>query len=299
MTDFLSLQMKHLSSIFIFLLSFLFSSGTIANQAQQCGFTQPCPDGLACVGAIGANNNGICVMTGPQIVLCKTVKYFDKKLASIFAIFAVVMIGIAFFLGKISWGMIVSVIIGIGIIKGATTIIKKVSGQDEGYCESAVTDYSAITNSGSSSCFTDISSKLNTNKVYNLQQIYTVSSAQNICKDPLTCYKKTCNNTSISGTYYIIINDAHTSTLYSSGSQIFIPESTTNINVTTCTRADYENPEKTASCAKINISCTDFTQTSTKDYFYCNNTCIGTKFADSYNGGTYTSCAQVASANAS
>jgi type IV secretory pathway VirB2 component (pilin) len=274
--------MKHLSSILIFSLSLFFSSGTIANEAQQCGFTQPCPDGLACVGAIGANNNGICVMTGPQIVLCKTVKYFDKKLASVFAIFAVVMIGIAFFLGKISWGMIVSVIIGIGIIKGATTIIKKVSGQNEGYCESGVTDYSALNCTAGS---TDISSKLNTNKVYNLQPT-------NGCNVPLTCYKKTCSNASISGTYYIIINDTHTNALYSSGSPIFVPESTTSINVTTCTMTDYTNPEKT--CTKTSVSCTDFTQTSTKDYFYCNNSCTNVKFSDSYNGGTYTSCAQVA-----
>lgn len=283
-----------MSRILLFLLVFFHT--VFASAPQTCGLTKECPDGLACIGAIGTSNNGICVMTGPQIVLCKTVNYFDNKLASVFAIFAVVMIGIAFFLGKISWGMIVSVIIGIGLIKGSTSIIKKITNENDGYCSSTVFEYSALSSQNNSSCFQGIASKLNTNKIYNQSASY---SGSDICKEPLSCYKKKCSG-SVSGTQYMIINGNHTGSVFSNNYETFIPEAVTGIKVTNCNATQYaqRGQQNATQCTEVDASCSDYTVTSFRDYFYCRNTCINTTFIDNYAGGTYKTCAEVASANA-
>lgn len=273
--------MKYLSRVIITLFILLTTVTSNASQLQTCSIATPCPDGLACVGSIGTGD-GVCVMTGPQIVLCKIVDYFDKKLATVFAIFAVVMIGVAFFLGKISWGMIISVILGIGIIKGSASIIERISGEKEGYCSSTVIDYSDIIGTD---CVSDDVVYKNTNKVYNTTQ------QGDLCTTPLTCTRKTCTS-SATGTLYLVNNGVHTREPLSIGSKVYLPEDTSNISVTSCTWTDFNNPEK--NCTTSAISCTEETQSPNKDYFKCKNTCINTTFTKYYDVGKYTNCEEIA-----
>jgi type IV secretory pathway VirB2 component (pilin) len=277
--------MKNLSRVILTFFVFLITGTVHANQLQTCSVATPCPDGLACVGAIG-EGSGVCVMTGPQIVLCKIVDYFDKKLATVFAIFAVVMIGVAFFLGKISWGMIISVILGIGIIKGSTSIIKKVSGEDEGYCSSTVLDYSDIIGTD---CVSDEDVKKNTNKVYN------TTKQGDFCQDPLKCTRKTTCSSTATGTLYLVNDGKHTKEPFSAGSKVYLPEDTSTVMVTACTWSEFNDSTKT--CTSTAISCTEETQTPNKDYFKCKNTCINTTFTKYYNTGEYADCKEVNSAN--
>lgn len=274
--------MKVLSR-FILLLSLLFIANTssFADQMLTCSYLSPCPDGLVCMGNVGTGD-GVCVLTGPQIVLCKIVEYFDKKLATIFAIFAVVMIGIAFFLGKISWGMILSVIMGIGIIKGATPIIKKVSGESEGYCSSAAIDYSAIIGTD---CIADDKVIKNTSKIYNTK---TDTNTTELCPTPLWCTRKTC--TVGTGTHYIVQNGNHTREVLSAG-DVYLPEDTKDLRTTKCTWADFQDSSK--GCTTDALSCSEKTQSPNKDYFHCKNTCINTSFTKFYDANQYADCKEI------
>lgn len=268
--------MGFLSRIII-LFSLFFASSSFAQ--SPCSAQNPCPDGLACVGNVGLEGEGVCVASGPHIVLCNIVDYFDSKLASTFAIFAIVMIGIAFFLGKISWGMIVSVILGIGIIKGATSVIKRVSGQEDGYCTSAI---NSTTNVNSSACVLTVLQKNATNFVYNMK------SEGSDCKNPLTCIKKTCT---VSDSVYIINGTSHTNKSVSENQSIFLPEDTKSLTTTTCNKTDWDNPEK--SCNASTTTCTNVSKQEKRDYFHCKNTCSGSPTVHNEDAGKYSSCIQV------
>jgi type IV secretory pathway VirB2 component (pilin) len=277
---------------------FVLLNGGVAfanSSPQTCGFNKQCPDGLACVGATGTVSSGICVLTGPQIALCKTVLYFDSNLVSIFAIFAVVMIGLAFFLGKISWGMIISVILGIAIAKGATSIIKKVSGHEEGYCTSQVIDYSALINkNGDGACVSQITKIPNTGYIYNRSN----AGVGPACADPVSCFKHKCTVPSAllsKGSPYVVINETFASYSVSPSNnefEIFIPSATslklTNAKNTTeyASGKDAQNNDIVTASA----TCTPVTATPNQDYFACLNSCTNSKFGHVYNVGQYADC---------
>lgn len=284
--------------LFLYFALLLYGSTAFGGSPQTCGFTKQCPDGLACVGSVGTANTGICVLTGPQIVLCKVVIYFDGKLVTIFAIFAVVMIGIAFFLGKISWGMIISVILGLAMTKGAVTIIKKISGQDDGYCTSDIISYSSLVGQSSgTACVSDLDKKQNTTYVYNVKN----ESIGTFCTTPLTCFKKTCTITATNGTLYLVVNNTYTGyqvTVSGTTFEGFVPDGT--IQLTTapsstefgkgsgCRLAD-----GTTGCQTVSATCTAITKQPTMDYFYCKNTCTNSDFAVYYEKDKYKNCQEL------
>lgn len=294
--------MKAVSRILLFLVLFLYSNIAFSAAPPTCGFTKQCPDGLACVGSIGTTNNGICVLTGPQVALCKTVMYLDGKLVTIFAIFAVVMVGLAFFLGKISWGMIISVILGIAITKGAVTIIKKISGQDEGYCTSDVISYSSLVGEKSGAeCVSDITLQLNSIYIYNVKN----ENIGDLCTTPLTCTKYTCtgdgSNPMIA--LYLVVNGTYTgygAQFSDSKFEVFLP--TGSAQVTTApSLAEFGKGSGCrtttgAACTTSNVSCTQIVKPAI-DYFYCQNSCTKSNFAVYYDKGKYKNCAEVASAS--
>lgn len=286
----------------LFSVFIIISNLAFAAKPPTCGFNKQCPDGLACVGATGTATNGTCVLTGPQIALCKSVLYFDDKLVSIFAIFAIVMIGIAFFLGKISWGMIVSVILGIAIAKGAVSIIKKVSGQDEGYCTSEIVSYSFLVgkDSNGESCVEDVNKIANTPYIYNT----TNKGMGGLCADPVSCFKHTCTvpaSLSSVGALYIIFNSKYLGVSASKNSQdkveVFLPSAAMQL---TNARSAAEfasgvdasnNPIITA-----NATCTPVSASPNQDYFACVNSCINVKFGHVYNVGKYADCKAIVAA---
>lgn len=257
--------------------SVAFASGEI------CSANLPCEEGLACVGNVGLEGTGTCVAAGPHVVLCNIVEYFDSKLATVFAIFAVVMIGIAFFLGKISWGMIVSVILGIGIIKGATSIIKKVSGQNSGYCSQAQNSASST----DPSCYSQIDAKQGTNHVFN------TSEQGQKCQTPLSCIKKTCQSGSIVGTAFILEGTTHTAIAVNLGgtSSTYLPTSESAYTVTTCTKTQWEGG--TTQCSTYSATCSPMEQNEQRDYYYCSNNCDNSKVVRYDTAGKYSSCTSI------
>lgn len=55
-----------------------------------------------------------------------------------FAAFAIISLGIGFFTGKVSWGLMIGVAAGIAAMFGAPTIVAAISGEDDFGCEEAV-----------------------------------------------------------------------------------------------------------------------------------------------------------------
>ena len=51
-----------------------------------------------------------------------------------FAAFAIISLGIGFFTGKVSWGLMIGVACGIGAMFGAPTIVAAISGEDAFSC---------------------------------------------------------------------------------------------------------------------------------------------------------------------
>ena len=63
-----------------------------------------------------------------QGVLCNAYGLFNGPIGRSLAIFAVVALGVAFFLGKVSWGTAIAIALGIGAMFGAPTIVSTITG---------------------------------------------------------------------------------------------------------------------------------------------------------------------------
>lgn len=63
-----------------------------------------------------------------QGVLCNAYTLFNGPIGRSLAIFAVVALGVAFFLGKVSWGTAIAIALGIGAMFGAPTIVRTITG---------------------------------------------------------------------------------------------------------------------------------------------------------------------------
>ncbi len=182
--------MKILSRIIILLLSFqIFSFQGVAladSTLPSCGFNTECPKGLACRGSTGNKDNGICVLTGPSIALCNVTKLI-KDFSRYFELFSIVAIGFAFFLGKISWGMIISVILGIAVIEGAVPVTKKLIGVDYVYCSDETIAYSNAC--ASAQWKLDASkSKMASPVIYNMEL------KPPLCTTKMSCIQQTCTS---------------------------------------------------------------------------------------------------------
>ena len=68
-----------------------------------------------------------------------------------FAAFAVISVGIGFFTGKVSWGLLVGVSVGVGSIFGAPSIVAAISGEPSFVCQ-ATTYHSSCLDGSCSSC---------------------------------------------------------------------------------------------------------------------------------------------------
>lgn len=68
-------------------------------------------------------------------VMCNVLDIVTGKAGKVFAGFAVVSVGIGFFTGKVSWGLMVGVAAGIAAIFGANSIVSALSGETEANCD--------------------------------------------------------------------------------------------------------------------------------------------------------------------
>ena len=66
--------------------------------------------------------------------MCKALGLVTGNAGKAFAAFAIISLGIGFFTGKISWGLMIGVAMGIAAMFGAPTIVALLSGEDESKC---------------------------------------------------------------------------------------------------------------------------------------------------------------------
>lgn len=62
--------------------------------------------------------------------MCKALGLVTGNAGKAFAAFAIISLGIGFFTGKISWGLMIGVAMGIAAMFGAPTIVSVLSGND-------------------------------------------------------------------------------------------------------------------------------------------------------------------------
>lgn len=176
--------MRVLSRFFFVILLFqAFITKSAFAEPASCGFTQSCDKAMVCVGATGTANDGQCILSPLVLSVC-TVFNEIQDFTVYFMIFAVVALGFAFFLGKISWGMIISVILGITMIKGAILITQKTTGISGNYCDVELVQYSKSCKGAAWTIVTS-QTKTNTTAEYNTE-------ATQLCPNPMTCTKQTC-----------------------------------------------------------------------------------------------------------
>ena len=68
--------------------------------------------------------------------LCNVLKIVTGKGGKAFAAFAIISLGIGFFTGKVSWGLMIGVAFGIATMFGAPTIVSAISGGSAVDCTS-------------------------------------------------------------------------------------------------------------------------------------------------------------------
>lgn len=66
--------------------------------------------------------------------LCNAYGLFNGPIGKAFAIFAIVALGVLFFLGKVNWGTAIAIALGIGAIFGAPALVGMLTGSSETKC---------------------------------------------------------------------------------------------------------------------------------------------------------------------
>ncbi|MFM6973015.1 MAG: TrbC/VirB2 family protein [Alphaproteobacteria bacterium] len=62
--------------------------------------------------------------------ICNALKVVTGSAGKTFAAFAIIAVGIGFFSGKVSWGLMIGVAAGIAAMFGAPSIVAAISGQN-------------------------------------------------------------------------------------------------------------------------------------------------------------------------
>ena len=304
--------MRTLSRIFF---AFLFFQTTFGNTAfaetggASCGFNITCVKGMVCVGSTGTADDGQCVLMPIVVSLC-TVFNWIQDYSTYFMIFAVVALGFAFFLGKISWGMIISVLLGIAVIKGAILITQKTTGVSNNYC-SAESMQSSRACTNAAWILDTAKSKIPATADYN-------TDPTQLCPQSMQCKKQTCTtyNTwgikyngslqhkptlesvnaertkngfptvaSISDAYKLRAGNAIISVTQIATYSDFIPQDAYYIYSEI---ADIP-PSELSESFKLYLNCTPNTPASTKNFLVCRNSCTGS--TQTIQSSTATTCA--------
>jgi len=178
-----------LSRIFFAFLFFQTTFGNMAFAAEigaNCGFTATCNKGMVCIGATDALDDGECRLMPIVVSLC-TVFNWIQEYSTVFMIFAVVALGFAFFLGKISWGMIISVVLGVAVIKGAILITQKITGVSKNHCSKEDMQKSSKTSCSNAKWVLDVS-----RSIMGTKNLYNVVEPIDFCPPAMQCTKKLC-----------------------------------------------------------------------------------------------------------
>lgn len=87
-----------------------------------------------------------------DVTMCNVSNIITGNAGKAFAAFAIVSVGVGFFSGKISWGLMVGVSLGVSAIFGAPTIVAALSGKSLYECDAGVTYNLACNDGGCYSC---------------------------------------------------------------------------------------------------------------------------------------------------
>lgn len=102
--------------------------------SQTCSATSQAACNALSAGAAGSvtgdENKNMLVST-----LCNIFKIATGNGGKAFAAFAIISLGIGFFTGKVSWGLMIGVAAGIAAMFGAPTIVAAISGQNSYNCQ--------------------------------------------------------------------------------------------------------------------------------------------------------------------
>jgi len=69
-----------------------------------------------------------------ETILCNALSIVQGGVGRSIAAFAIIFIGISLFLGKVSWGVAIATVLGIGAIFGASTIVSGLGGGADQSC---------------------------------------------------------------------------------------------------------------------------------------------------------------------
>jgi len=70
-------------------------------------------------------------------VLCNVYRITTGKAGKTFAAFAVISAGVGFFTGKLQWGLLIALVLGISAIFGAPSIVSAITGDGTTTCGSS------------------------------------------------------------------------------------------------------------------------------------------------------------------
>lgn len=120
-------------------------SSSVLMLASSDAYAQAADDGAAVAAAAddGGDDDGDGVSTDDNILsqtMCRVLKIVTGTGGKTFAAFAIVSVGIGFFTGKVSWGLMVGVAAGIAAIFGAPSIVAALSGTGAADCNSILDD---------------------------------------------------------------------------------------------------------------------------------------------------------------
>jgi len=73
-------------------------------------------------------------------VLCNVFKVVTGKAGKTFAAFAIISAGVGFFTGKLQWGLLIALTLGIAAIFGAPTIVSAITGDGSTAVGACVTE---------------------------------------------------------------------------------------------------------------------------------------------------------------
>ena len=90
-------------------------------------------DGFAAVGSYSIVSSNISSNTLTD-VMCNVLRIATGNAGKAFAAFAIISVGIGFFTGKVSWGLMVGVAAGIAAMFGAPQIVSAISGKSAATC---------------------------------------------------------------------------------------------------------------------------------------------------------------------
>lgn len=126
--------MKKLSSFLtkLFLLSFFFISLSpiLVPAISSDAFAQQQNDVTASDGNTAEDNALVDAM-------CNALRIVTGTAGKAFAAFAIISVGIGFFTGKVSWGLMIGVALGIAAVFGAPSIVAALAGGDAFDCNAA------------------------------------------------------------------------------------------------------------------------------------------------------------------